>query len=323
MTPRTTAAAAIVVAALAKSAVLPWVPSIRTRSATAARSLMPWSALAAIPLAAAAAATRHRRVAVAAGAVGAGGLAMAARLVVPRRQAQPDPMAATLRITHANLLYVNRLAGAVPGVLAPLDADVVTFSELTPTHLRRLHDDADLAARYPHRVELPARLGAGTGLWSRHPVHPVPVDTDGHHTIVADIDVPGGPVQVIVIHTWSPIEHDAEWRRDLAELATFRPPGPAVMIGDFNATWWHPELRDVMRAGRWRDAHQVLGRGLSCSWPNERWNVLFRVLPRFVRLDHALVNDGLVVTDTGDFDIPGSDHRGVVVTVRRARPAGP
>lgn len=208
-------------------------------------------------------------------------------------------------------------------MIAGLDADVLTFTELTPTHLRRLHDDHELVARFPHRFELPAREGAGAALWSRYPVHAQQVESDGHHTIVADVDVPGGPVQVIVIHTWSPVEHHAEWSEDLAELATYQPPGPAVMIGDFNASWWHPELRDVMRAGGWRDAHQVVGRGLSCSWPNERWNVLFKVLPRFIRLDHALVDDGLVVRGVEDFPIPGSDHRGVAVTVQRARRATP
>ena len=45
--------------------------------------------------------------------------------------------------------------------------------------------------------------------------------------------------------------------------------------------------------------------------------------PPFVRLDHALVNDGLAVLDVDDFDVPGSDHRGLVVTVQRAAPAAP
>ena len=44
---------------------------------------------------------------------------------------------------------------------------------------------------------------------------------------------------------------------DLAELTTIRPSLPAVMIGDFNAAWWHPELREVMGLqlleGRWFD----------------------------------------------------------------------
>ncbi len=199
---------------------------------------------------------------------------------------------------------------------------MLTFSELTPTHLRRLQA-SPLREQYPYRVELAAPKASGTGLWSRHPLTAHPIETSGHRTVVADIDAPGGPVRVIVIHTQSPIVHHEEWVADLAVLGAFRPDGPAVMTGDFNAAWWHPELRGLMRAGGWRDAHQVRGHGLSCSWPTERWHAMFRVHPPFVRLDHALVNDGLTVVDVGDFRTPGSDHLGLVVTVQRARPAAP
>jgi endonuclease/exonuclease/phosphatase (EEP) superfamily protein YafD len=84
------------------------------------------------------------------------------------------------------------------------------------------------------------------------------------------------------------------------------------MTGDFNASWWHPEFRNVLASG-WRDVHQVVGRGLSTSWPVDRF-----VLPPFIRLDHALVNDGLVVERVTNLDIPGSDHGGLIVSVRRA-----
>ena len=141
--------------------------------------------------------------------------------------------------------------------------------------------------------------------------------------MVAEVDAPGGVVRVVVIHTQSPVEHYREWLEDLASSPTLTPDGPTVMTGDFNASWWHPEMREVMRRGGWRDAHQVLGHGLSCSWPTDQWHPAFRWHPPFVRLDHALVNDGLVVLDVGDFDVPGSDHRGIVVTVQRARSATP
>ena len=86
----------------------------------------------------------------------------------------------------------------------------------------------------------------------------------------------------------------------------------AVWIGDFNAAWGHPGFRRLVRAG-WRDAHRELGRGLTNSWPTDR-----RWAPPFVRLDHALVGAEAEVVDVTDVDVPGSDHRGIVVRVRRA-----
>jgi len=57
------------------------------------------------------------------------------------------------------------------------------------------------------------------------------------------------------------------------------------------------------------EAHIAHGRGFSASWPTDQ------IVPAFVRLDHALTTAGLVSTDVADFEIPGSDHRGFVVTV--------
>lgn len=310
------------VAGMAATAVVPWTKPGGGRPAAMLRSLMPWSALSAVPVAIGAAATGRRPLAAASGVVGAAALAMAAPMVVAKRQPEADPAAAPLRITHANLLYVNRRVAAVPDALAVLDADVVTFSELTPTHCRRLHSTG-LSATYPHQIEAATPFASGAGLWSRWPLTTHEFAGTSHRTIVADVHAPGGPVRVIVIHTVSPMHGYRQWANDLTRLAAIDTPGPAVMTGDFNASWWHPELRRLMRDGGWRDAHQVIGRGLSCSWPTDRWHPAFKVHPPFVRLDHALVNDGARVLGATGFDVPGSDHLGICVTVQRARRAAP
>jgi endonuclease/exonuclease/phosphatase (EEP) superfamily protein YafD len=125
---------------------------------------------------------------------------------------------------------------------------------------------------------------------------------------------PDGPVRIIGVHPPTPIVNFDEWRSDLArfgELAQ-RDDTPALLIGDFNASFWHPTFRALLDEG-FTDAHIAAGAGLSTSWPMDG------LLPPFVRLDHALTNDSLVSTDVEDFDIAGSDHRGVIVTVAPAR----
>ncbi|MET0325497.1 MAG: endonuclease/exonuclease/phosphatase family protein [Ilumatobacteraceae bacterium] len=302
--------------------VSPAVPQLRWRLFTVLRSLMPWAALTALPLAVRAALTGHRRLAVVSGVVGVAGAAATAPLVVARRQPPLDPTTRPVTIVHTNLLYLNRHINDVPRAIARLDPDVVTFSELTPVHAERLRASS-LATHYPYRIELPARAGSGTGLWSRYPVAEESTSGTNHHTVIADVEAPGGPLRVIVVHTQSPIVHHAQWEADLERLGALVAGGPAVMTGDFNASWWHPQMRRLMRRGGWRDAHIDTGHGLSCSWPNERWHTLFRWHPPFVRIDHALVNDGVAALDVADFDVPGSDHRGLMVTVQRARPATP
>jgi endonuclease/exonuclease/phosphatase (EEP) superfamily protein YafD len=87
---------------------------------------------------------------------------------------------------------------------------------------------------------------------------------------------------------------------------------PTLIVGDFNASYWHPAFRDLLRSGL-SDAHTVHGKGFSASWPTGKF------FPAFVRLDHALTGNGLVSTSVQDFTVPGSDHRGFVVSVVPAR----
>ena len=304
-------AAWIAVVGMGATAVLPWVRAVRGRVFTVVRSLMPWATIPALPIAVVAARARRRRLALAAGAVAGAGLASSLPLTVRRRQRRSAPHARPLTVVHANLLFDNIRIADVAGTLARLDADVLTFSEYTPHHARLLHS-TPLAAEYPHRIEMAAALASGTALWSRHPITPDDPPATRHHAVVGDVAGPGGPVRILVVHTQSPVIHHGQWAGDLAILAQVTPGRPAVMTGDFNAAWWHPEFRALLANG-WRDVHQIVGRGLSGSWPVG--NVL---APRFIRLDHALVNDGLVVEHVVDLDIPGSDHRGLLVSVSRA-----
>jgi endonuclease/exonuclease/phosphatase (EEP) superfamily protein YafD len=306
------AAAWIAITAMAMTTLLPWIRSVRGRLATVARSLTPWAAIPALPLAFLARKHGRRGSAGAAGAVAAIAAVSSGPLLVRRRQRRPATGARSLSIIHANLLFHNIRMADVAKVLERFDADVLTFSEYTPHHARILRA-APVAAAYPHRIEMPAALASGTALWSRHPVRPGDPPATRHHTVVGDVAGPSATVRVVVVHTQSPVVHHGQWSDDLTVLARLAPDRPAVMTGDFNAAWWHPEFRQVLASG-WRDVHQVVGRGLSASWPVDRG-----ITPPFIRLDHALVNDGLVVERVTDLDIPGSDHRGLLISVRRGR----
>ena len=204
-----------------------------------AQSLVHWAGLLAVPPALVAARSRNRRLGLAAGSIGVGGLAAAAWIA---GRPEPATSAPVVTVAHFNLLYLNERLALDLAAIAATGADVLTFSEVTPRHLATLQHSA-LARHYPYRIERPGPYAAGTALWSRLPVSEVDGPVLEHHTVAGDVDLgPSGPVRVIVIHTRSPMHHFGEWADDLAELAgTFVPDEPAVMIGDFNAGWGHPD----------------------------------------------------------------------------------
>jgi endonuclease/exonuclease/phosphatase (EEP) superfamily protein YafD len=306
---------------LAGIAASPWITTANGRLVTVLRALMPWAGMTGAPMALLAWRHGHLRAAFVHAVVATTTTAVCRPLV--RRPSAPSTrnIDQALAVLHANLLYINHDMPGVARELRPLGADVVTFSEYTPHHATELRT-AWLESEYPYRVERPARGASGTALWSRHPITERSTTRTKHHTVVADVHAPGGTVRVIVIHTQSPIVHHGEWLSDLERLAAMPIERPAVMTGDFNAGWWHPEFRALFGSG-WRDAHVASGHGLSCSWPTERWHALFNWHPPFVRLDHALISQQLELVDVVDLDVPGSDHRGLIVSVIPTARAAP
>lgn len=217
-----------------------------------------------------------------------------------------------LRIAGANLLYTNPDVAPAAGTLARLDAEVVVLVEFTPEHAAVLRDHP-LADAYPHRIEDHGRGPKGIAVWSRLPVTRVDDDAAWRYRLDVDVATAEGPLRLIAVHTTTPLEGPLAWRRQFQHLLQTVRSAPArtVVLGDFNASTWHPALRRLLRTGL-VDAHVADGRGLGASWPTDR------VVPPFVRLDHALVGPGLVSGRVDDVDVPGSDHRAFSVEIAAA-----
>ncbi|HUS44218.1 MAG TPA: endonuclease/exonuclease/phosphatase family protein [Ilumatobacteraceae bacterium] len=240
-------------------------------------------------------------------------------LVLAAPLAFPDPQPAVaadstgLRVASLNLWYENTRIDEVDDVLAAIDADVVVFSEYTADHRKVLQASA-LADTYPERTDRAGRGATGVAIWSRWPLR---ID-DTIETFNESLDVtvtgPDGVARIVAMHMPTPLVDFDAWRADLATAAQIGrgAAGPTLLIGDLNSSYWHPDFRQLLDAG-FVDANAAAGSGFSTSWPTGG------IIPPFVRLDHALTTGGLVSTDVADFDVPGGDHRGLVVTVAPAR----
>ena len=123
------------------------------------------------------------------------------------------------------------------------------------------------------------------------------------------------------MHPFPPISAASvrDWQAVLRDL-----PGPSddrrshVLLGDFNATLDHRELRRVLDRG-YTDAADATGDGLSPTFP-VTWPI------PLIAIDHVLVPRTIGVRRVSIGDLPGSDHRAVVAELvlperaeRRAR----
>ncbi len=284
-----------------------------TRLVATLQSLTPYVLLAIVPIAGVACWRGRDLLAVVASVIGVGGLLLASPLVFAPSQARPGDDAVGLRVASANLFYENTSVAALATELADHDIDVVVFNEYTAEHQRILLAHP-LAARFPHRVERDGLNAGGIAVWSK-----VPLDERGRPaTVNYSLDLvvsgPDGDVRLVGVHPPTPVFDFDGWRRDLDLIGDVATGGdtPTLIVGDFNASYWHPPFRRLLRRG-FVDAHMAAGHGFATSWPTNRR------LPAFVQLDHALTGNGLVSTDVTDVELPGSDHRGFIVTVAPAR----
>jgi endonuclease/exonuclease/phosphatase (EEP) superfamily protein YafD len=284
-----------------------------TRIVATLQALTPLLALLLVPVGAVALWQGRYLMAVIAGVVGLGALILMAPLVFRSSPARPADDTERLRVGLANLLYGNERIDNVVADLAARDLDVIVFNEYTPEHQTALLASV-LADGHAYKIDRSEPLAGGIAIWSRQPFTVDTPPSTFDPSLDVTLDTAHGPLRVIAVHPRTPVYDFTDWRDDLRTIGQMNTNGdaPILLIGDFNATYWNPGFRDLLNT-KYVDAHIAAGRGFSASWPTDS------LIPPFVRLDHALTTAGLVSTDVDDFDIPGSDHRGFVVTVAPTR----
>jgi endonuclease/exonuclease/phosphatase (EEP) superfamily protein YafD len=191
-------------------------------------------------------------------------------------------------------------------------ADVVVITELTSA----LAHDLTVAGLNnlvtPRSVEFEDTGGDGIGIWTAGDFDDARRLSGLSRPAVSGVlSTATGDVGVVAAHAAGrSITPGSGWQQDLAALPGLVPDaegGRGIIIGDFNATPWSPAFRRLA-SGEWRDAADVVGRGLRPTWPS--WTPL-PISP----LDHVLVSEGLGVSGVNSADVEGSGHRALIVTV--------
>lgn len=121
-----------------------------------------------------------------------------------------------------------------------------------------------------------------------------------------------GALRLVAVHPTAPVPGaEADWAADHALLAAeCAGAGPLILAGDFNSTLDQSPMRGVLAAGC-DDAGEIAGRGLTGTWPARA------ARPLRVPIDHVLLTPAAGgVTGYEPLDVDGTDHRGLLVTVR-------
>lgn len=207
-------------------------------------------------------------------------------------EADVDTLAALIRTEAPDVVSIPESGGRFAGELDPL---IAPLGYRTVASVSERHQDVGgVTLAVSERLgDVQTRIGRGL---------PFPfVEATGGGL---------GDLRFVAFHSVAPTRGSIDqWRSDLGVLPQWcQGPTPAVLAGDFNATLDHSALRDSTAGCG--DAADQTGNGLVGTWPN--W------APRWLgpQIDHVFGTDGITAESFEVHDVPGTDHRAIVTTLR-------
>ncbi|WP_426623812.1 endonuclease/exonuclease/phosphatase family protein [Leifsonia sp. McL0607] len=206
-------------------------------------------------------------------------------------------------VVSENLHAQNVASADIARSLAARSPDVIALQELDADNLHAVEEVLD--APYPHHYVV------GTvGIWSTHELiggSTVDLAPGWSRGLSVDVDTPGAPTRVYVVHLASarPL---ATGSRDsmletLTETVARDHAERLLVVGDLNTASTDRTLAPLQSELTEATSSSV---GLGFTWPAS--------FPA-VRLDHAFVR-GLTTVGSSVLDANGSDHRGIEVGLR-------
>jgi endonuclease/exonuclease/phosphatase family metal-dependent hydrolase len=233
-------------------------------------------------------------------------------VIIPRAfaggQANEPEGGVPLTVMTANLHFGGADAARVVELVRDNGVDVLSVQELTPDAVRRLRA-AGLEQLLDERITPAQEGGGGGGIYATGPLEPtgnLGRHTGGFRMPSARLEVAGSPLSVVSVHPVPPTAPNGvqRWRNALEALP---PTGGSdqlgLLLGDFNATLDHRELRQVLDRG-YVDAADATGDALVTTWSRGGWPP--------IAIDHLLVDERVYVSATEIHELPGSDHKVVI-----------
>ncbi len=221
-----------------------------------------------------------------------------------------EPTGETLRLLHFNVLAYNTDYDAAGDWLAAQEADIIVLQETTPEWGAAMEAALSDWTLLDTDTVQPGTYGimmfAGPDV---EVVEARAVEFEWYPAIATTVRVDNQELLIYGVHTLIPVYPNAlskaKQQVDLAAEIVNAHDGPAVVVGDLNATRWSPVYRRLTDQVQLNDVAD--GGGLKGTWPNRLW------FTGRIGIDHVLTSPGMCSFDRRLGPGLGSDHLPVVV----------
>ncbi len=222
----------------------------------------------------------------------------------------PTAKGTPLKLIHVNVYSGNRQYDRLMALVELEQPDLIFLLEVTPEWLA---GTKPLLEEYPYTYSEPSAGNFGIAVFSRIPFAKIEhVDSPplAYPTLIATLVIDDEPLTIVSSHPTIPMGrplYDArnEQLQSVAELV-LGISGKTVLLGDFNASTWDRHFRHLEASTGLRNVRR--GFGVLPTWPTF---LPFAMIP----IDHALVSDGISVTDARTGMRIGSDHLPLIVSL--------
>jgi endonuclease/exonuclease/phosphatase (EEP) superfamily protein YafD len=214
----------------------------------------------------------------------------------------PDPAAPRLRVVEYNVFHDNPRSAEAARHIAALAPDVVVLLEITPAQLQVF--TAALPGWY--HVARPREDAFGIAVFTREPpstTRMLELGPPWMPSIEVTLELAGQTVAVAAVHPPPPVSAaHSETRNELLRAVSSwaaAHQGPALVVGDLNATPWSVAMREILASGPLRSTQRF---GVQGTWPSF-------LGPLSLPIDHVLYTTPLYPVARTIEPAFGSDHR--------------
>jgi endonuclease/exonuclease/phosphatase (EEP) superfamily protein YafD len=225
--------------------------------------------------------------------------------------------AGSVRVMTTNMFYGGASARRVVRLAEQNDVALLVLEEVTPEALAGLRR-AGVDRLLGHRAGSTRPGTRRTLVFSTSPMGRMRWLEPGFGNGVLDVRLAGlGRVHLVAAHPRPPKNDVDQWLegQELVREAAQALSGPTLVVGDLNATMDHASLR-ALAADGFQDAVTQARSGWQPTWPSAgQVSVLGVGPPPLFAIDHVLTRSGPRAVRTRTYDVPGTDHRALVVTL--------
>ena len=212
-----------------------------------------------------------------------------------------------LRLVTANLFFGRVAPETIDTLVDDLAPDVLAIQELVPNIAEILE------SRFASSAVVREGSGLSIGLFLAEPGRLERLPLYSYDALLARLDnLEIITTHIVAPHTLPPWTTIRRRRHDVEALIAHleRDETPRVLMGDLNSSPVWPAYR---RLRRYLDDAPSLLAEMNGGKPARTWGP-WPGAPRLARIDHILTS-GVRPLFADTFDMPGSDHRGVVVDI--------